>query len=389
MIARVLSILAVIGIAGLGLCPGLLSPLPYAPVPCCSLAGGFQTTFAMSGSDVALIGDVASTADWGRIGRLEIELEELRNRLQIPGFSAAVVKKQHILWARGFGCADIASGTPATPHTPYHLASLTKPISATILLQLVEEGIVDLESPISQYGIQLPSRGEICVKHLLSHTSQGIPGSRYKYHGDRFGLIDRVMTSATGSTLRDLVIERIIEPLGMVDTLPSPVGDEIDAYENGDGSPRFQDAWNRLATPYWLVKGYGNVIGEYATYFGAAAGLISSVLDYAAFDIAIDQHKLIDTDTQALAWSPFVSNGGRRLPYGYGWFIQERRDQTCVWHYGYWNSTSTLIVKLPEHALTFLLFANSDRLSSPFRLGVDANVRRSPAARAFLDIFLE
>jgi len=384
----VLPILLLGAVAAIGVVSGLVAE-PYAPLPCCSPTGSFQTTFAMIGSEIVVVSEEASAADKQSIGRLEIALEELRRRLQIPGFSAAIVKDQDVLWARGFGCADIATGTPATPHTPYSLASLTKPFGATILLQLVEEGAVDLDDPVADYGITLESRGTIRVKHLLSHTSEGVPGNRYSYNGNRFGLIDEVIRHASGTSFRDLLIERIVEPLGMTDTLPMPVGDQLAAYEAGEGDPQFQDAWDRLATPYWLVREYGNVLGSYARYFGSAAGLISSVVDYAKFDAAIDRHNLISADSQQLAWTPFRSNRGRELPYGYGWFIQQRKGLRYIWHYGYWDCTSTLIVKVPERGLTFLLFANSDRLSSPFRLGASSNVRRSPAARAFLDIFVE
>jgi len=386
---RWLGLLTVAAIAAVGVLPGIIAPTTYAPAPCCGPTSSFQPSFALADSEIVHFADEVSTEDAVKIGRLEVELDRLRRRLSIPGFSAAVVKDQQLLWARGFGCADIASGTPATPRTPYHLASLTKPIAATILLQLVEEGLVGLEDPVSEYGIHLDNSDAVRVEHLLSHTSQGVPGRRYRYCGDCFGLIDQVMISAVGKEFRDLVIERILEPLGLQDTLPSPVGEEAVAYAGGEGDPRFQEAWDRLATPYWLVKGYGNVVDGYAEYFGAAAGLISSVADYAAFDVAVDQHLLLSSETQELAWTPFRSSGGRDLAYGYGWFIQKRKGLRYVWHYGYWSSTSTLIVKVPERGLTFLLFANSDRLSSPFWLGVDANVRRSPAARAFLDIFIE
>jgi len=388
-VMHILAVLTAGAIAVLGLLPGLLPVAPYAPLPCCSPAGSFQTTFAMIDSPIAFVADDASSADKQRIGRLEIELQGLRERLQIPGFSAAVVKDHEVLWARGFGCANIASGTPATPNTPYNLASLTKPFGATILLRLVEEGLVDLEDPISDYGIHWLESEAVLVKHLLSHTSRGTPGSRYRYDGDRFGLIDRVIHAATGSSFRELLIERILSPLEMSDSLPMPTGYGAADYERGEGDPRFQDAWNRLASPYALIRGYGDVLGEYASYFGSAAGLISSVLDYAKFDRALDEHRFISEETQEMAWTPFRSNRGRELPYGYGWFVQKREGLRYLWHYGYWNCTSTLIVKVPERRLTFLLFANSDRLSSPFMLGVDANVRRSPAARAFLDIFVE
>ena len=386
---RALTLLIAVGIAAVGLFPGLIQPISFAPLPCCSEAGGFQTTFALVGSETVYLAAGTTEQENRRIGRLEIKLEKLRERLHIPGFSAAIVKHQDVLWARGFGCADIASGQPATPNTPYNLASLTKPFGATVLLQLVEEGLVNLDDPIEEYGVLIDSRGTVRVDHLLSHTSQGVPGRSYRYNGDRFGLIDRVMEEATGSLFRDLVVERILQPLDLADTMPMPVDEEGSAYESGMGEAAYQHVWDRLAKPYVLVRRYGNVLGHYANYFGSAAGLISSVMDYARFDAAIDRHQLISEETQALAWSPYVSNSGRLLPYGLGWFVQERHGMRYVWHYGYWACTSTLIVKVPERDLTFLLFANSNRLSSPFWLGVDENVRRSPAARAFLDTFVE
>jgi len=388
--SRILPVLFVAAVAVVGLFPGLVAPTTYAPVPCCGPTGSFQSSFALADSEIVHLADAVGSDDARRIGRLEVLLDRLRRRLAIPGFSAGVVKNGALLWARGFGCADISSGTPATPHTPYHLASLTKPFGATVLLQLVEEGLIDLDDPVTDYGFAVPSeRGIVRVKHLLSHTSRGTPGRRYRYCGDCFGQIDRVMEAATGRTFRDLLIDRILDPLDLHDTLPAPVGADVAAFEGGAGDPRFQQAWDRLATPYWLVRGYGNVVGEYADYFGSAAGLISSVVDYAAFDAAIAAHRFLSAEMQARAWTPFVSTSGRSLPYGFGWFVQERRGLRYVWHYGYWDCTSTLIVKVPDRGLTFLLFANSDRLSSPYPLGVDGNVRRSPAARAFLETFVE
>ena len=386
---RLIPWLAIACILTAGLFPGLVQPSPPVPVPYCTDEGAFVPTSELAGSETLLVPKPLGEKDAADIALLEMELDRLRQRLSIPAFSAAIVRDQEILWARGFGCADLETGVPATPHTPYHLASLTKPFGATVLLQLVEEGLVELDDPISEYGIYLESTGVVRVKHLLSHTSGGTPGRRYRYCGDCFGLIDRVMLHATDTSFRSLLIERVLTPLGLEDTLPSPSNAaELHRYELGTAEEPFQSVWNRMARPYVLHEGALHE-WRYVTYFGSAAGLISSVVDYAAFDAAIDQHVFVSAETQELAWTPFVSNSGRALAYGYGWFVQHRKGLRYLWHYGYWDCTSTLIVKVPERGLTFLLFANSDRLSSPFRLGADEDVRRSPAARIFLDIFAE
>ncbi len=69
--------------------------------------------------------------------QFEAELESLRQQMKIPGISAAVVQDGQLVWARGFGFADVENGIPATPETPCHLASVTKTFAAVILMQLV------------------------------------------------------------------------------------------------------------------------------------------------------------------------------------------------------------------------------------------------------------
>jgi len=86
-------------------------------------------------------------ADFEAFAEFEVELEDLRQKLKIPAFSAALVQDQELVWAKGFGYADLENKVKATPDTPYHLASLTKPFAATIIMQLVEEGALNLDDP--------------------------------------------------------------------------------------------------------------------------------------------------------------------------------------------------------------------------------------------------
>jgi len=111
------------------------------------------------------------------LAEFETVVESIRTDLKIPGLSAAITKAGRIVWARGFGYANKAGQTPATPQTVYHLASLTKPFAAALVMQLVEERKLTLETPVSDYGINVEAQGVIRVKHLLSHTSEGIPGT--------------------------------------------------------------------------------------------------------------------------------------------------------------------------------------------------------------------
>jgi CubicO group peptidase (beta-lactamase class C family) len=320
------------------------------------------------------------------------ELEALQQRLRIPGLSAAIVKDQQLVWARGFGYADLEKQIPASPETPYHLASLTKPFAAVILMQLVEEGKLDLDDPVSMYGIELNSPGVIRVRHLLTHTSEGTPGLRYNYNGGRYALLSRVIESASGKPFEELLRERISEPLGMTRTAPNidpqwDWGDFGAAIGLGEYRNNYAQVYRDLAQPYQLDGAYQVVPGSYPTHFSTAAGLLSTVGDIAKFDIALDQDRLLQPETKAEMFAPARSEMGSEFPYGLGWFTQEYRGTRLIWHYGHWTCNSSLIVKVPERNITLIVLANSDNLSRPYPLG-DGDLLDSTVALVFLRTFV-
>jgi CubicO group peptidase (beta-lactamase class C family) len=97
----------------------------------------------------------------------------------------------------------------------------------------------------------------------------------------------------------------------------------------------------------------------------------------------------VSEKSKATMFTPTISNGGKPLPYGLGWFVQYHHGVKLVWHYGHApRAYSSLILKVPEEGLTFILLANSDGASAPFRLGA-GNVLRSVFAVAFLNRFTD
>ena len=461
------------------------------------------------------------SSDAERIARLETLLESLRQELKIPAYSAAIVKDQKVIWAKGFGYADVENKIPATEHTPYHLASLTKTFASTILMQLVQEGKIKLDDPVSRYGINLESEGVIRVRHLLSHTSEGNPGEQYRYNGNRFAELDKVVQVATGKSFGELLIANILDPLGMNETAPnvprivgtkSPNGasaaaeaevkaavmDIITGFNSGNvdqierrlapqhnrfqgdggfltsfidtaelrsafqagfkvrfeinnletavygdgavatffmsgtvtppnGTPRREGPWrssyvwhkqdgtwklfhshqsamNRgiitekhqqrfdtivktLAQPYALDREFKTTKISYPQGFSTSAGLMSTVLDMAKYDIAIDQNKFLTKETQQLAFTPATSTKGEALPYGLVWFTTNYKGTKMIWHYGYWTGNSSFIIKVPERNITFIIMANSDNLSRPTDLG-SGDALSSAVSMAFLKTFI-
>ena len=287
-------------------------------------------------------------------------LEDMRQELKIPGMSAALVKDRELVWARGFGYADLENSTEAGVDTAYFLASLTKTFASTILMQLVEQGNLELDDPVSKYGVRIKSPGTIRVRHLFSHTSEGIPGSYYKYDGGRFGHLDRVIKKASGRSFDDLLMENIVQPLSMDDTVPGTWREEA----------QFNHIVTKMAKPYALDDAGEVVDGHYPTYFGVSAGLISTVEDMAKYVMAIDGNVLINQKTQQAAFSPQVLNSGSPAPYGLGWFVQEFEGTALIWHYGFNpRIVSTLILYAPSEELAFIIFGQYGHAEPPLLVG--------------------
>lgn len=311
-----------------------------------------------------------------RLRELELRLDSLRQRWNVPGMSGAMASANAVVWTRGFGEAERAR-RQAMPDTVYHLASLTKPFAAALLLQLVDEGKLSLETPVTAFGIDLPPATQ--VVHLLTHTSDAVPGTAYRYDGARFSQLDRVIEKLTGSSFATAVSDRMLRPLKLEDTSPNPLAPASCAEAGRDPAVVIK----RMAQGY---DSDGRRPVEYRAHFSSAAGLVSTASDMARFSMAWDSDALLRPATRARAYSAWQSPSGKPLAYGLGWFVLPRRSDRLIWHYGWWAGSSTLIVKLPERQLTFVLLANSDGLSREFDLGGDNNVRRSPFAKAFLDI---
>ncbi|HSG80776.1 MAG TPA: serine hydrolase domain-containing protein [Gemmatimonadota bacterium] len=333
------------------------------------------------GSDSTSPSAIEITFEPGLVG-FEARLDSLRVELRIPGMAAAIVSDGQIVWSRGFGLADAGANRPATPQTPFHLASLTKTFAATIVMQLVEQGLVDLDDRISRYGIDL-GNDEIRVRHLINHTSEGVPGSRFSYNGSRFNLLDYVIEEASGHSFAELLVEQILQPLQLRNTAPNP-GDPEDFDLTGFNRSEFVA---RMARGYEL-DGSTVVPVDLPHLFGTAAGLVASAEDYAVYSIAIDQGRFLQPETWDSVFTPAISNDDETLPYAIGWFIYRYQGVNLQWHYGWWTGNSSLIVRAPEQGLAFVVLANSDMLSRAYGLGGDANVMRSDVARLFIESYV-
>jgi CubicO group peptidase (beta-lactamase class C family) len=312
-----------------------------------------------------------------------ISLEDFQSRLErlrvdghLHTLSAVIAKDQTIVWSRSLG-VDAAT---VRDTTVFHLASLTKPLASTVILQLVEEGKVSLDDPVSKYGIALTNSPPVLVRHLMSHTSEGVAGSHYSYNGNRFSLLDSVIRRAAGKSFAAAVQERIVTPLGLRHTAPTPQSAAFNA------SGHSGTVYMANVEPGYRWDGNRFIPTAYETFFSSAAGFTASARDYATFSMAMDRDGLLSTASRTRAFTAAVGPAGETFPYGLGWFVTDYKGVRAVWHYGFWTASSTLVIKVPSQGLTFVLLANTDGLSAPYPLGA-GKLDASPWAREFLETF--
>jgi CubicO group peptidase (beta-lactamase class C family) len=342
------------------------------------------------GLAVVAVRPVRSQDADSRVALFERYVEALRRVTHVPGLSGIVIADGRAIWARGLGFADVDRRLPATTDTLYDIASVTKTFTSTLLLQCVERGTLSLDDPISRYSSAIPE-ATATVRHVLTHTSQGSPGAAFRYDGNRYAALTSVVDACQGKPFRQALALSVLDRAAMASSVPghdlqAPTP-SLMALFDAPTLARYAASIPRLARPY-QTSGKGFVSADFPpTGISASAGLLSSVIDLAQYDAAIDANVFISSESQQRAWTNATSTTGQTLPYGLGWFVQRERGVRLIWHYGQWPQYSALYLKVPERHLTLILLANSGALSEGFQLDA-GNVMTSPFAKAFVTLFV-
>ena len=320
--------------------------------------------------------------------RLETYLDALRQQAGIPGMTAAIVGETDIVWERGFGRQDLERAIPAQPDTPFHIDGLGQTLTATLVLQCVEQGKLALDDPIGNYDSGSPDPGAT-IRQLLAHTSSGLGGEVFIYRPERLEPLRAAIRQCTDDSFRE-TLANLFDRLAMRDSVPGR--DAVTLAAPAEGVPdvaaaaRYSGALARLATSYLVpTPGRATAVVHSAGSVTTASGVVSTVRDLAQFDIALKQGLLLMPETLAQAWSPPAVPAIQALPHGLGWFVQVYNGQLVVWQFGVSESSSSFLVTLPQRRLTMILLANSDGLVKPFVL-TPGDVLASPFARVFLGL---
>jgi CubicO group peptidase (beta-lactamase class C family) len=321
----------------------------------------------------------------------ESYLESLRLQANIPGMSAALVQEGQIVWERGFGFQNQETRVRATPDTPYPIADLSQTVASVLVLQCAEQRRLGIDDRMRRYVGSFPDE-TATVRQVLSHSAAGTPGDSFHYDPERYAQLTPVVEACIPQPYRKSVAVSVLERLAMKDSVPGRDLVDPNALQEKlfatEVLERYKKVLDRVAVPYKLDK-RGRLIRGDVTSEGinAASGLISTVRDLARFDAALDDAILLQEETRDVAWSNMPSPQRGPLPTGLGWFVQLYRGEPVVWHFGLIpNAYSSLVVKLPNRRLTFILLANSDGLSAPFQLDA-GDVTKSLFATLFLRLY--
>lgn len=327
----------------------------------------------------------------GGIRAFSNEVRRTVGLLKLPGLSLAVVQDGKIVYRQNEGFADLERKTPIADDHIFWLSSITKTFSAVMMMQYAREGRLSLDDAVIQYPFTsvgfVPQRVHegVRLKHVLSHTSESVPGEAFVYHGGRYNFIYGVFERMSGKkfpmAFHQELAERILRPLQMEATLAGFAGTNRSVLRE------------RMVTPYLFnadkqtfeVQRNNGALNRDAAF--PSTGLLSSIADLAAYTTALDENRLLTRASYDKMTAPFIDNAGRPTPYGTGWFTEMFAGIRLHWAYGWGESDSSLLLRVPDRKLSLIVLCNSSLLSAAAPLG-GGNVLHSPLGAAFLKHFV-
>lgn len=377
--------------------------LPLHPIAIASFAAmGLALAAPAPGlaqSRIAAAPEATTPAQFAEVRKTILQtLEEAK----VPSIAVAVVKDGKIIWEEGFGWADKERQVPATAHTAYSLASMTKPITATAVMKLRDAGKLDIDAPIERYlgGIKLTgqagSTDAVTARRIMAHSA-GLPqygnfyldgaepagsratiskfaitvfppNTRFEYSNIGMKIMDAAVAQVSGVSYGEYLRREVFLPLGMHDSAVGlPSGSQAATRYDPDRRPmRF-----------------------YMTDHPGSGDVWASAHDMArflAFHMGADlpgQAKILSSATRlemqrpASAMPMPSSPGAPRRDVGANWIITTVNGHPQVWHSGGQPGVSTFMTIYPDQKLAFVLLANS---SAPLgRVGQAIRAALAPA----------
>ncbi len=287
-----------------------------------------------------------SEPDWtANVAAFEQELQGLKRELGIPGLAYVVVDHGEQVASGAFGVERGVEEARFSTSTALRVASVTKSMAAVVVMQLVEEGLLELDAPARRYVPRLEIPPEVQISHLLAHTSEGIIGGDYVYSSSRYAMLGEVIEAVSRESFSGALRTRLLERAGMP-VHPSPT-------------------------------------------LGTHTGLVSTAEEMGAYLMALDRGRLLAAASLERLASPSRAAAGDPLPVSLGWFTQSVQGHRVVWSFGQDDPdhSGALLLRVPDRGLSLFILANDNVVSDAFRL-LMGDVSKSPFAMSFLRLFV-
>ena len=303
---------------------------------------------------------------------------------QGPGCAVGVSRDGRLVFAKGYGSADLEHDVPITPSTAFYIASVSKQFTAMSIVLLAEDGRLSLDDSIRKWVPEVPSfETPITIRQLLYHTS-GLrdyftllalsgwpsdgpltekqflelisrqkklnfsPGEEFLYSNTGYALLAVVVQRVSGKSLRDYAAEHIFKPLGMTHT-------------------EFRDDHHRLipqrAIGYQPVDG-GFRISQPEFDVVGDGGLYSTIEDLAKWDANFRTGQVGGKTGVALLQEPGRLNNGQTIPYALGLTVSSTRGLKTYAHRGAYGGYRSAIVRYPEKGLSVVTLCNTATASA-------------------------
>src|SRR5919205_106687 len=316
---------------------------------------------------------------------LEATVNDELKATNTPGAAVAVVSGDRVVFAKGFGVADVETGAAVTPDTLFRIASTTKMLTAAALVTLAERGEVKLDAPVGTYVRGLsPGLARVTLHQLLSHTA-GVrddasfngphddaalaafvgtwtddyllagPGEIYSYSNLGYQLAARVLEEATGKPYADAMDELVFRPLGMRRTTLRPTV-----------AMTYPHAQAHDLAPGGKSPSVVRPFPDDARYW-ANGGVFTSAADFARFAVAflnggrVDGAQVMPPGLGAKLSTPYAEppgTGPERARYGYGLVVRDLRGARVVQHGGSMLGSGSLVRMVPERRFAVIVLAD-------------------------------
>ena len=311
-------------------------------------------------------------------------VQDVMRSCQLPGLAMGVVADHEIVYARGFGLKSIETREPVSMTTVFHMASISKPFVATAIMQLVEQGQIQLDAPVITYlpyfELDDGRYRDITVQQMLSHVSgmpdvadyewdkpqydEGAleryvrsvsseelisePGEKFAYSNMAYECLGDVIAKVSGMPFDDYVKTHILDPAGMAES----------SFLMPEHLPRNWAAPHVQLLTCIAWEGY-----PYNRMHGPSSTLHSNVLEMCNWAITnlkrgiLGKNQILCSSSYDVLWKAWAEIGeGRRV--GLSWFLGEYRGEKTVEHAGGDPGFNTQLMMLPDKGSAVIVLCN-------------------------------